>query len=339
MIVSSNNEWDPLKSIVVGRAIHANFPVHDELYALQMKYAGWTKTPIPHGPVAEQIIEETEEDLFNLVKTLEAEGITVYGPETDYDHTARYTTHDWTADGQYSYCPRDNFLVVGGQVIETPMSTRARIHETMAYTAIKRHAMRDGVKWYAAPHPRLMYDENVKFNRFKLTEKEPIFDAANVCRLGKDLLYLVSNSANRAGAMWLQAMLGDDYKVHITDCYDAAHIDSTIVPISADTVLLNANRVNEDNVPVLFKHWNKLYITEDMIVPQDFIGYPYASKWIAINMLSLGNNKIICDKNQPKIIEMLDQNGFETIPLELRHSRTLGGGFHCVTLDLHRDLE
>jgi len=24
------------------------------------------------------------------------------------------------------------------------------------------------------------------------------------------------------------------------------------------------------------------------------------------------------------------------IPLELRHSRTLGGGFHCVTLDLQR---
>jgi hypothetical protein len=29
--------------------------------------------------------------------------------------------------------------------------------------------------------------------------------------------------------------------------------------------------------------------------------------------------------------------GMTVIPLELRHSRTLGGGFHCVTLDLHRE--
>ena len=31
------------------------------------------------------------------------------------------------------------------------------------------------------------------------------------------------------------------------------------------------------------------------------------------------------------------QYGIDSIPLELRHARTLGGGFHCVTLDLHRD--
>ena len=76
-----------------------------------------------------------------------------------------------------------------------------------------------------------------------------------------------------------------------------------------------------------------------MIVPQGFEGYPYSSKWIAINMLALGDNKVICDKNQPQIIKMLEDNGFEVIPLELRHSRTLGGGFHCVTLDLYRDIE
>jgi glycine amidinotransferase/scyllo-inosamine-4-phosphate amidinotransferase 1 len=32
----------------------------------------------------------------------------------------------------------------------------------------------------------------------------------------------------------------------------------------------------------------------------------------------------------------LEQHKFTVIPQELRHSRTLGGGFHCVTLDTRR---
>jgi len=44
----------------------------------------------------------------------------------------------------------------------------------------------------------------------------------------------------------------------------------------------------------------------------------------------------ICDRNQTELIRTLQSYQFEVIPLELRHSRTLGGGFHCVTLDLER---
>jgi len=43
------------------------------------------------------------------------------------------------------------------------------------------------------------------------------------------------------------------------------------------------------------------------------------------------------DKYQTDLIKKLEQQHFTVIPLELRHSRTLGGGFHCVTLDLWRE--
>jgi len=46
---------------------------------------------------------------------------------------------------------------------------------------------------------------------------------------------------------------------------------------------------------------------------------------------------VICDRNQTELIQTLKSYRFEVVPLELRHSRTLGGGFHCVTLDLIRD--
>ena len=55
-----------------------------------------------------------------------------------------------------------------------------------------------------------------------------------------------------------------------------------------------------------------------------------------MNMLVVDPNTIIVDKHQYNLIKILEQHKFTVIPLELRHSRTLGGGFHCVTLDLLR---
>ena len=72
------------------------------------------------------------------------------------------------------------------------------------------------------------------------------------------------------------------------------------------------------------------------VVAQTFYQYPYASKWIALNMLSVDSETVIVDANQLDLINNLKNNGITVIPKELRHSRTLGGGFHCVTLDLQR---
>jgi glycine amidinotransferase/scyllo-inosamine-4-phosphate amidinotransferase 1 len=72
------------------------------------------------------------------------------------------------------------------------------------------------------------------------------------------------------------------------------------------------------------------------VVAQGFYEYPYASKWIAMNMLVVDPATVIVDRHQAELIKTLESYRFTVIPLELRHSRTLGGGFHCVTLDLLR---
>ena len=62
-----------------------------------------------------------------------------------------------------------------------------------------------------------------------------------------------------------------------------------------------------------------------------------SSNSIGLNLLSLNEDTVIVDKNQKRLRKILKQHGIFSIPLELRHARTLGGGFHCVTLDLHRE--
>jgi N-dimethylarginine dimethylaminohydrolase len=162
-----------------------------------------------------------------------------------------------------------------------------------------------------------------------------VLDAANICRLDDTWLFLESASGNRAAYDWLCRKFCN-ITIELVNFYSGVHIDSTITPLRKGLVLLNASRVNEDNCPQAFKDWEKIYITEDQIVAQDFYQYPYASKWIAMNMLMLDPETVIIDAAQTELITILKSKGIDSIPLTLSHSRTLGGGFHCVTLDTRR---
>jgi glycine amidinotransferase/scyllo-inosamine-4-phosphate amidinotransferase 1 len=160
-----------------------------------------------------------------------------------------------------------------------------------------------------------------------------VLDAANVCRLNDHWLFLESASGNRAAYEWLCQNV-PNIKIEACNFYSGVHIDSTIVPLREGLVLLNASRVNDDNCPAVFDNWEKIYV--DDVVAQEFYQYPYASKWIALNMLSIDPQTVIVDRSQRSLIKLLESKKFTVIPLELRHSRTLGGGFHCVTLDIVR---
>ena len=55
-----------------------------------------------------------------------------------------------------------------------------------------------------------------------------------------------------------------------------------------------------------------------------------------MNAFSINPNLVVVDRNQPSLIKLLEKHGLDVIPLKLRHSKLLGGGPHCVTLDIRR---
>ena len=215
-------------------------------------------------------------------------------------------------DGMSNYCPRDRLLVIGDTVIDTAMMYPCRDMELQCY-----------------------YDtvDRAK-NYLHMPRHEGMtLDAANVCRLDNKMLFLESASGNRAAYEWLCAQF-PDIQIELCNFYAGVHIDSTIVPLREGLVMLNSSRVNFDSVPQVFDGWHKIWIHD--VIAQDFYQYPYASKWIAMNMLVVDPHTVICDADQVDLHRTLKSYRFEVIPLKLRHSRTLGGGFHCVTLDTRR---
>jgi len=303
-MISSYNEWSPLKRIVVGSATDANWPATDPVFSKESEKTTWKESPVPRGPVPQRIIDEANEDLDILATTLVSLGVEVIRPDP-----LNFQTHD----GMYNYCPRDRLLVYGSTIIDPAMMYPCRDMELQCY-----HDIVD----LASNYLHMPRNEGM------------ILDAANVLRLNDKMLFLESASGNRAAYNWLCDQL-PDVDIELCNFYSGVHIDSTIVPLREGLVLLNSSRVTPETCPKVFDTWDKIYVDE--VVAQDFFQYPYASKWIAMNMLAVDPHTVILDRRQHKLIATLEQCNFTVIPLELRHSRTLGGGFHCVTLDLWRE--
>jgi len=302
-MIHSFNEWDPLREVVVGRADFSNWPSDDPVFAQESEKTTWRETPVPSGPVPDWIIDETNEDLDVLVQTLEQYGAAVHRPKA---------INFQERGGMYNYCPRDRLLIHGSTIVDPAMMYPCRDMEIEAL---------DDVVYRSDTVHRM--PRNGQY----------VMDAANVLRLNDQMLFLESVSGNYQAAHWLMGKF-PYVKIEICKFYSGAHIDSTIVPLREGLVMVNASRVNMDNLPNVFDNWEVIWI--DDVVEQAFYQYPYASKWIALNMLVLDPNTVIVDKQQNKLIKILEIQNFTVIPLELRHSRTLGGGFHCVTLDLIR---
>jgi len=68
----------------------------------------------------------------------------------------------------------------------------------------------------------------------------------------------------------------------------------------------------------------------------DYLSKSIGSDWIDMNAFSISPNLVVVDRNQPTLIKFLEKQGLDVIPLKLRHSKMLGGGPHCITLDVKR---
>lgn len=303
MRIHSYNEWDKLKSVIVGSATYANWPSTDPVFARETERTTWHETPVPSGSVPQWIVDEANEDLQDFVGILEHAGVEVLRP-TDMDFVA--------LNGMYNYCPRDRLLIAGNMIVDPAMMYPCRDQEAHAYEFLLSHDHR------CLTMPR---------------DAGMVLDAANICRLDDTWLFLESHSGNRAAAAWLQTQF-PKINIEICNFYAGIHIDSTITPLREGLVALNASRVTPENCPQALKNWDKIWVHD--VVAQDFYQYPYASRWIAMNMLSIDPSTVIVDRAQTQLITTLERHGITVIPFTLRHSRTLGGGFHCVTLDLWR---
>lgn len=342
MKINSHNDWDPLEEVIVGHAHH--FYVNTDISSQSFSFADRKIEDIRHmeGPMPKWLVDEANEDIDGLADTLTKLGVRVHRPAI-VDWSQEFSTYDWRSRGWQSWCPRDLIVNLGDMLIETPSPVRSRYFETVIYRDILYKAFDDGALWLAAPKPRLLdsiYDiEGDTRGRSTLLDHEICFDAPNIVRVGRDLLYQISNSGNLKGFTWLKRLLEPmGYRLHYSELYSYAHFDSTIIPLRPGLVLLNSSRVNEQNCPEIFRKWDKIWF-EDCVAQGHRVPGHHSpcSPYIGMNILSVDPNTVICDDKQIPLMKELEKWGIDCIPLRFRHAMALAGGMHCVTLDLRRN--
>jgi glycine amidinotransferase len=357
-IVNSWNEWDPLKHVILGRA--DGTMVQAPEIAVQRDWPDHGYPLGKYGPYPEEMTEMANEQLDNFAKILEDRGIRVDRP-TPLDFSQRVQTPDWVQDTMFGCMPpRDLLLTVGNEILEATMSFRSRWYEYLCYRPLLEQYFKDdpNFRYEAAPKPRLNEEtykkdwwknwkamsEEEKWQKAEEsdwipTEKEPLFDAADVVRCGKDLFVQKSMVTNEAGIDWLQRHY-PDHRVHMVRYREHApwHMDSTLIPLRPGLVMINPIRTPlEPGQKELFEKndWEVLMAPKSVLEKKRDM--TFCSIWLNMNLLVLDPKTVCVEASETPVMELLDKHGFDVIPVPFYEVSPFGGGLHCGTADVFRE--
>ena len=260
-LVNSWNEWDQLEEIIVGTASMAVIPPKEPAFEMKVKDSGKLDLLAEGGYRTAASIKAANDQLQHFTELLEGEGCIVRRPDETIDFNVPVKTPDFEVPCQNtSACPRDLLLTLGNEVIEATMSWRSRFFEYRPYRGVlNEYFKRDpGMLWTCAPKPLMRDDlyrkdypqdysqsnrDMVKDHVYLTSEVEPVFDAADVMRFGKDIFVHMGFTTNNGGFEWLRrhsAARGmRAHQLHFPDDMCPFHCDATFVPLRPYLALEN----------------------------------------------------------------------------------------------------
>ena len=376
-IVNSWNEWDPLKRVIVGRPEGTNVQAPEPAWRYDMPGRGY---PLgTYGPFPQELVDAANEQIDYFVSVLEKRGVMV---DRVVIHPCMLnvpvSTPDWAQLNCYGVNnPRDMFLCHGKYLIEAAGCQRSRWYEYLNLRPLFEQYFKEDPElvYFTAPKPRLTdesFVRNYYYNfdsvwtdeekrqglynwEFQLTEKEPLWDAADAVRFGKDIFVQGSSVTNKSGMDWLKRMFAElGIRVHhvlfdstpepdLPGRYHPRHIDASLVPLRPGLAIYGS-----DHPPRTPELWDLFKKNDWELIPavksthryEERVTIIHAPKGIYIgpmNTLSIDPKTVCVEAHEKEYCEQLDKLGFEVIPIPYEKVIPFGGVLHCTTLDINRE--
>lgn len=347
--VSADDEWSPLKVVVVGRAEYSAFPSEPAHMMEQTMPSEHIESFKPSNPFPPEILTKAQQELDHFAALLQNMGIRVYRPKKV----------NWLKVGGYTGAmPRDGLMTVGSTLIEAPFAWRCRRHEIqLAYSDILEKVGSGSARICRAPlifgHDTL-YDgvevkeaanTNSNGHQWAINNSRPAFDTADFMRFGKTIIGQVSHVTNRRGVRYLQSILPEGYTVEILNTTDehAMHIDATILPLRKGLMVFHPERTSEEALRQheVFQYWELHaypFIPQPRQVPEPPLYM--CSPWLVLNALSIDEKRIMVEASDTQFASWVKEKfDMEPILCPFKHVNSIGGSFHCATVDLVRGVE
>ncbi|MFF5176174.1 glycine amidinotransferase [Micromonospora sp. NPDC000089] len=373
MRLNSYDDFTPLKEVVLGSAdgyldrLHdLSFDefISDNLTGARGYYPSITdwrpgedrrRRNEPHRLAQKtRFLNELIEDVEGLAEQLKALSVTVHRPLPLDPATGEVVTPAWRSLVTPPLNVRDNTLILGDEIIETPPTLRARYFETQLLKPIFAEYFRQGARWTVMPRPMMT---DASFDPANVDSAAPnievpddpqpspydvgvevMIDGANCLRLGRDLIVNISNANHALACDWLERHLAGRFRVHRMHKLTQSHIDSVVIPLRPGVLLIRSERVL-DFLPEKLRGWDTIVAPTPALhdYPQYDDGDPIpASPYIDLNVLSVDEETVLVNDSCKTLIRTLEEHKFTVVAVRHRHRRIFGGGFHCFSLDTVR---
>ncbi|MEV7229900.1 glycine amidinotransferase [Polymorphospora sp. NPDC051019] len=368
MELNSYDEWSPLKEVIVGsaenytsheRELSFDLFFHDNIVRTEWYYPRLSSGPAS-GPtrstIKQRYVDELNEDVEGIAKTLESLDVRVHRPLRLDETTTQVRTLAWSAAVVPPLNVRDNTVILGDEIIETPPMIRSRYFETQFLTPVFADYFRRGARWTVMPRP-IMTDASFDLSYVNSTAGGPteviedpresvydvgpemMFDGAQCLRLGRDIVVNVSTANHALACDWLERHLEGRFRIHRVFRLSDSHIDSMVLALRPGVLLVRSEAVAQA-LPEPLRKWKMIIPplpTENTFPRYDDDDLVLTSPFIDMNVLSVSPDTVLVNDACPDLMRTLERHGFTTVPVRHRHRRLFGGGFHCFTLDTVRE--
>ena len=314
-VINSHNSWSQLEEVWLGDVYPEHWFDHLESSIRD---------------VFRELTQITKQDLASIQKVLESFGVAVQRPR--YDDITKFLVNDNLIKPQI--CPRDNYLVIGNDLLVN---------------------YNDGPAWQHTYH-RYIIDSQCRIVRANTN----LLNGANVVRVGRDIIidrnifdyeydnswpdYRVQVVANGGHMDGCFAILrpGLILANHYWDEYEKTFPGWEIIMLDNPTYGASPHTGYQQPYPIYNgKFWDTTVGTNrtfnEHIVKHalDWVGC-YTETYFELNCLVVNEQNVIMLAQNDRLAETLSRHGITVHWVPFRTRSFWDGAMHCLTLDIRR---
>ena len=253
-----------------------------------------------------------ERQVDALAELLAREGVAVHRPQRLRGDERTFLAPN--GEGAQLFA-RDGVIVVADHVIDASLRLKCRQRERFGLRPIIQGAVQKrGARWSSVPlgSPGCV--------------DGPFLEGGDTLLNGYEVYVGISGCASDlAGADWLQALLGNRYRVlPVAMKSNVLHLDCCLALVGPGLLIYCPEKLI-DGLPTALRDWDKISVSVD------------EATWLATNGLIIESGRMIVDADNSRVIDELRRRGIDVIPLPFDGPIRLGGGLRCAHHPLLRE--
>ena len=316
MKFGAHHEWGKLREVVIGISPAEDFVIFHEESQRWLLPEGEKVSRAHKGQrlidVDPEWARRIERQVDALAELVAREGVTVRRPQRLEGEERTFLA----ANGEGAQLfPRDGMIVIGDHVIDASLRLKCRQRERYGLRPIIQQMVQQrGARWSSVPLGSPACVDG------------PFLEGGDTLLNGREIYVGISGCASDlAGVDWLQALLGDKYRVlAVAMKSNVLHLDCAMALIKPG-LLVHCPEKLIDGLPMSLRDWDKVAVSVD------------EANRLATNGLILEEGRTIIDADNARVIDELRKRRIDVIPLAFDGPIATGGGLRCAHHPLVRE--